>query len=140
MRAVSMTREHALQAASWMTRRIRTATGNGEVVFDAQWFMKSEGIAVLNASNHPVAVVVLYIERAGVVGQIGWCMSDPGNTARESYAALRLGLSAAVSMARASGVRYLMSYIAVRGINRELDRIGFRDGDQNVKQKILVLR
>ena len=140
MRAVIMTREHALQAASWMTRRIRTATGNGEVVFDAMWFIRSEGIAVLDASNHLVAVVVLYLERGGTVGQIGWCLAKPGNTGRESYAALKLGLRAAVERAQKLGVKYLMSYIALRGINRELDRIGFRDGDQNIKQKILVLR
>ena len=119
------------QAAAWMSRRIG-------MEFPDSWFIRNTGIAVFDA-DRLYAVIILYIDRAGNIGQIGWTMTHPENSPRESYRALSIGIPETVKLARNCGVRYLMSYIAVPGVNRLLKKSGFADGDAGGVQKCKIL-
>ena len=126
------------KALDWFNCRMHKMYGKGYTLsFD--WFDDNSGIAV-EKDGRLLALVILYIESARNVGQIGWVVTNPENKPRESYEALDLAIAEVIKLARDKDVRYLMSYIAVPGINKLLGKHGLLQGDRGVEQRICRLR
>lgn len=118
-------------AVEWLSRRISRD-------FFLNWMPKT-GLVVNDDNGHALCVGVLYLDRSSPVGVFGWLISNPDNKARESAEAIRLLIASMPSYAEKQGVKHLLTMFDSRGINRELDRFGFINADENVQSKYIRL-
>lgn len=132
MRTDVMTEQDAETAAGWVEAR------NGQA-FPFDCFPKT-GISVYELrTGRLLAVVSLCFLTDVPIALLGWCTANPANSPRESAAAIRLGVAAAGIYAQGRGAKYLMSIYGNRGVNRILDRMGFRSGDRHAEHKMIGL-
>ena len=146
----NMTPEDAEQSMQWMDARVRaecgTASGVDEVqgsaparnyVFPRMWIPET-GLIVRVEYNNLLAVAFVYFEKTAPIAYCGWLVANPGNTARESYRAIRLLANAIPNYAQQNGAKCLLTCYGNRGINRILDQAGFQNGeDCETKFKLL---
>lgn len=132
MKALTATKEDLIMMSSWCAER------TGGCGLHPDWYTGNHAIAVRDDSGTLRAVMVLYCDLAGHVGQIGWTFANPRNTSRQSAAALNIALDAALLYFKQQRVTFIMSYIAVKSLNKLMQRHGFFPGDRQIEQMVFV--
>ncbi len=125
-----ITREDMRLAVEWYSQR-------AGMPVPPDWF-PATGLAVL-AAQKVLCVTVLYLDKTSPVAVLGWCITNPENTGRESCNAVRMVFQAMPDYARSMGVKHLISIFGSRSLNRLLDRLGFIAGDLHVEEKYKLL-
>ncbi len=128
MRTDEMTVEDGRQAVEWLSMRIRKHTGNETLSFPSEW-MPETGMAVFDGRCRILAIATLYLEKSSPIAVCGWCVTNPGNTPRQSRSAVKLLMSAMPAYAKRNGAKYLLTTFGNRGINRILDDLDFINGE-----------
>lgn len=115
----------------WLTRRI------GHTLH-AEWFSDNICVAVKD-NGRLLALIVLYFEAAGKIGQLGFILSNPENTPKQSFEAIRTGIKKALEIFTEKKVKFVMGYFAKNSMNSLLEECGFFTGDGKVLQKIKII-
>lgn len=130
MNTDEMTEEDRAQAVKWMSERFKGA-------FPLDW-LPPTGISVYD-NGVLRAVAIVYFGLGSSAAVLGWSVTNPGNTARQSYQSVKLALGAAVVYARRMGAGHLLATFGTRSINRILDGMGFLNGDRHTEHKYKLL-
>ena len=133
-----MTLQHAVELQNWLTDRIRSRTGNPELMFPPGW-MPETGLVCLGDNDRLLAGVAIYFEQTSPVAVAGWVVTNPDNSASVSSDALKLLLAGLPGYAKSRGAKHLLTYFGNRGINSILDNLGFHNGDPGIEQKYFNL-
>ena len=132
MKALTATKEDLIMMSNWCAER------TGGYGLHPDWYTGNHSIAIRDDSGTLRAVMVLYCDLAGHIGQIGWTFANPENSPRQSAAALNAALDAALAYFKRQRVTFVMSYIAVKSLNKLMKRHGFITGDRQIEQMVFV--
>ncbi len=106
----------------WYSARIRMR-------LPEEWAPQT-GLAVCDQAGTVLALALLYLEKSSPVAVFGWCVADPSLPPLQAGRAVRTALRAMPEYARSKGAVHLVGIFGSPGLNRELGRMGFVDGDR----------
>lgn len=128
MKAVFASKKDKDLAAQWMAAKTGTP-------LNPDWYQDNSAIAVKDDNDGTLfALTVLYVEAFGVIGEIAWVICRPDNPPRISYQAVTLAVRSALQLFRNLKVKFVLTHIGSRSINRLLKRNGFAPADKSTEQ------
>lgn len=115
-------------AIEWLNQRIRKKLGNNSLNFPVD-MMPKNGLAAFDNIGNLLTVAFLYIEKTSPVAVCGWCISNPNNSGKISFAAISKIMARMPEYAKSKGAKHLLTIFGDRGINAILDQLGFITGE-----------
>lgn len=105
--------------------------------FPIEWIPET-GLEVVD-DGKTLCYLVVYFEKTCPVAYIGWIVSNPENTLKESADGIAFGIGAVAGYAKRLGARHLLTTTGNERINEIYTRRGFIGGDERVQHKYLYI-